>query len=135
MHLKHLLLITTVTPLLLASCAKETFDSTCLGFSKSHWTSFTNEQSGHKELCSCVHTELKKGDVSEQGVEALRSAMSAAIVMRNRFESELNKAEKDKNLSSEERETYDLALGKCLKGSSVEEEKVDSMLDQFKALQ
>ena len=61
--------------------------------------------------------------------------MSAAIVMRNRFESELNKAEKDKNLSSEERETYDVALGKCLKGSSVEEEKVDSMLDQFKALQ
>lgn len=132
---QHPLLLLSISVLLISGCAKETFDSTCLGFSKSHWKSFTNEQNGHKELCSCVHNELKIGKVSEEGIEALRAAMSASIVMRNRFESELNKAEKDKKLTSDERQKYDLALGKCLKGSTVEAEKVDSMLEQFQSLQ
>jgi len=101
-------LLAFIALLPLTACGKETFDSTCLGFSKSHWSAYTNEQTTHKDLCTCVKTELTGANVSPEGMETLRQAMSASIVARNRFESELNKAVENKSLSETERTSYGL---------------------------
>ena len=118
---------------ILASCAKETFDSTCLGFAKSHWSDFTDENNDHKALCGCVKKEIAA--VSDEGKESIRKAMSASIVMRNRFDSEMNKAINNKTLTEDERYTYQEALGICLSATTDKDEEVNDMMEQFKALQ
>lgn len=117
---------------LLISCAKETFQSTCLGFSKSQQARMGTSKD-HKEVCKCLETEIS--NVSVEGKESLRQAMSAGILSQSRFDSRINKAKNDGSLTQQEHQTFELANGKCFGGLSVEEGEVNNMIEQFKALQ
>ena len=131
--MKYISLLALLFILPLASCAEETFESTCIGFSK-RWNPSTEEKTqDHLGMCRCVEKELS--GLSPESKETLRHAMSAGILSQHHFDNAINEAIQDNKLTEKEHQTYEMAAGQCFGGISAAEEEVDDMIQKFKALQ